>query len=66
MFNVEELEVLEEMDLISMSVEDCIRRLEGNIQDLNDEFARDFLRNLISKIEELTDQEYAKQMAKEF
>jgi len=66
MFNVEELEVLEEMDLISMSVEDCIRRLEGNIQDVNDEFVKDFLRNLISKIEELTDQEYAKQMAKEF
>jgi len=66
MFTIEELEVLEEMDLISMSVEDCIRRLEGNIQDVNDEFVRDFLRNLISKIEELTDQEYAKQMAKEF
>ena len=66
MFTSEELEVLEEMDLISMSVEDCIRRLEGNIQDVNDEFVRDFLRNLISKIEELTDQEYAKQMAKEF
>lgn len=66
MFNVEELEVLEEMDLILMSVEDCIRRLEGNIQDVNDEFVKDFLRNLISKIEELTDQEYAKQMAKEF
>jgi len=66
MFTYEEMEILEEMDLLSIPVETCVRRLQDNVDNIEDVFAKEFLREMILKIEVLTDREYAELLDKAF
>jgi len=58
MFTCEEMMILEEMELLSLPVEICVERLRDNLNNVEDAFTKEFLREMILKIEGLTDQEY--------
>jgi len=58
MFTCEEMVILEEMELLSLPVEMCVERLKNNLNNVEDAFTKEFLREMILKIEGLTDQEY--------
>ena len=58
MFTCEEMVILEEMELLSLPVEICVERLRDNLNNVEDAFTKEFLREMILKIEGLTDQEY--------
>jgi len=58
MFTCEEMMILEEMELLSLPVEMCVERLRDNLNNVEDAFTKEFLREMILKIEGLTDQEY--------
>jgi len=56
MFTYEEMEILEEMNLLLIPVEECVKRLKDNLNNVEDAFTKEFLKEMILKIEELTDQ----------
>jgi len=56
MFTYEEMEILEEMNLLLIPVEECVKRLKDNFNNVEDAFTKEFLREMILKIEELMDQ----------
>ena len=58
MFTCEEMMILEEMELLSLPVEICVERLRDNLNNVEDAFTKEFLREMILKIEGLTKQEY--------
>ena len=58
MFTCEEMVILDEMELLSLPVEMCVERLRDNLNNVEDAFTKEFLREMILKIEGLTDQEY--------
>lgn len=58
MFTMEEFELLEAMEMLTLPKDMVVSKLCDNMSNVDNEFVKEFLECLINKITDLSDQEF--------